>query len=398
MRGRLSYTVASRQVGGLVHPFLTLRIIALAVVLTVLAQLEQPVALVWCLPAVAVGMLRGRALPGQPAASAAQQRGSLPTPSTRGRRRRWIVVSWWDTLSALAVVAAASWGTVQLPLSSRLLALTAAATLLAVVCARLCLDPRWYRPDPRPRRLSRLLRNLAGPLGMVACQAVALPAPWNPGERTIVALLTLIPLANVALSRDQDLTLKCAVELIRSEAQDGRQAVLDELHGALSANLRLLEQASQELRATAPRLYELAVGANSQLRETLTLADPRVDSTDQPQTLAALVRTLAMAVGARGDLTVRLDRLSDGDRELARLVLNDLVRAVLAGGAGRVSATVELDQGSLLVVVTGDSAADPSLPARLAPLRQRMIAVNGTISGDAPQRLVARWPAGAGTA
>jgi hypothetical protein len=309
------------------------------------------------------------------------------------------------------VVAAAACGTVGLPASSRFLALSAATVLLSVVCARLCLDPRWYRPDPRPRWLSRWLRNLAGPLGVVACLLLALPAPWESSERTIVVLISLLPLANVALTLDQDQTLKSAVAMIRTEAQDGRQTVLDELHGALSANLRLLEQASQDLRSTAPRLYELAVSANSQLRETLTLADPRVDSADQPQTLTAVVNTLTMAVGAYADLDVRVRRLADGDRDLVRLVLNDLVRTVLAESAARVNAEVALDRGWLRVTVAGDrTLARPPAP-RLAPLRARLAEVGGSVAdgseaadaaagplGSDGHRLLARWPASSGTA
>jgi hypothetical protein len=225
-----------------------------------------------------------------------------------------------------------------------------------------------------------------------------------------VVFLTLLPLANVALTQDQDLTVGRVFQLIRTEAQDGRQAVLDELHGSLSANLRLLEQVSHPLRTTSPRLYELAVGANSRLRETLTLADPQVDSSSQPQTLSALVRTLTMAVGASGELTIQLDRLADADRDLIRLVLNDLLSTLLAGGANRVMATVELTQGTLRVTVTG-AGRGRRVEHRLAPLRERLAAVGGTVSDrsnvddvargtgadEVWQGYVAAWPASAGT-
>lgn len=407
--GRLAYVVASRQAGGLLAPALTLRIIGLVVVLTVLLQLEAaPFAIAACLPAVAICMLRARTAPAPVATD--RTRREAETDSPRRRRIRWIVVTWIDLLSTLVVVALAGWTTVGLPATSRYLAVGAAAMLHAVAATRLCLDPRWYRPDPRPRRLSRWLRSLAGPLGVVACQALVLPAPWGPGERTIVVFLTLLPLANVALTQDQDLTVGRVVQLIRTEAQDGRQAVLDELHGTLSANLRLLEQASHPLRTSSPRLYELAVGANSRLRETLTLADPQVDSSSQPQTLSALVRTLTMAVGASGELTIHLDRLADADRDLIRLVLNDLLSTLLAGGANRVGATVELSHDSLRVTVTGDGRGR-RVDHRLAPLRERLAAVGGTVSdrrdvdgvvggtgADASlQRYVAAWPASAGT-
>ncbi len=408
--------VASRQAGGAVAPALTLRIIGLVVVLTVLLQLESAITVVVCLPAVAICMLRARSTP-VPSSDPGPHRApdAHETERAKRRRARWVVVSWIDLLSALTVVAAASWGTTGLPATSRYLAVGAAAMLLAVACTRLCLDPRWYRPDPRPRRLSRWLRSLAGPLGMLACQALTLPAPWGPGERTIVVFLTLMPLANISLTQDQDLTVARVVAMIRNEAHDGRQSVLDELHGTLSANLRLLEQASLDLRTSSPRLYELAVGANSRLRETLFTTDPPLDSSANPQTLSAIVRTLTMAVGASGDLTVRLDRLSDTDRDLIRLVLNDLSAALLAGGANHVEATIELHRHSLQVAVVSDGHGDrdsASVQARLGQLRERLTGDGGTLvdrrtraggfragSGAEPTRrlLLARWPAATGT-
>ncbi len=387
--GRLAFLVASRRAAETIRPALTVRIIALTVVLTMLVQLEDVVSIVSSLPAVAICMLRAR---------------SAPPAGTISRRRRWILVSWLDLLSALLVVAVAAWCTVALAAPSRFLALCAATVLLTVVSARLALDPRWYRPDPRPRRVARMLRALASPLGLIACLALALPAPWEPGERTIVVIVCLLPMATVALTRDQQLTVQNVVEMIQTEAQDGRQSVLDELHGGMSANLRLLEQASHELRDSCPRLYELAVGANSRLRETLTLADPLLESAARPQTLSALVRTLAMAVGARGELTVDVDRLSDADRDLLRLVLNDTVGVVLSDGASRVGATVRLVAGSLVVSVVGGSSRGPDRIARLGQLRRRIDEAGGSVAEepagptDVRRAVVVRWPASAGTA
>ena len=46
--------------------------------------------------------------------------------------------------------------------------------------------------------------------------------------------------------------------------------------------------------------------------------------------------TLARAVGARADVDVSVNTLSADDRDLARLVLNDLVGNALNAGAGAV--------------------------------------------------------------
>jgi hypothetical protein len=118
-----------------------------------------------------------------------------------------------------------------------------------------------------------------------------------------------------------------------------------------------------------------------------------------------------MAVGAYADLDVRVRRLADGDRDLVRLVLNDLVRTVLAESAARVNAEVALDRGWLRVTVAGDrTLARPPAP-RLAPLRARLAEVGGSVAdgseaadaaagplGSDGHRLLARWPASSGTA
>ena len=54
------------------------------------------------------------------------------------------------------------------------------------------------------------------------------------------------------------------------------------------------------------------------------------------QNLEAPVLTLARAVGARAEVVVTVDRLGPDDRDLARLVLNDLVGNALNAGAGDV--------------------------------------------------------------
>jgi hypothetical protein len=274
--------------------------------------------------------------------------------------------------------------------------------LLAGVSTRLSLDPRWYRPDRRPVPLSRLARQLAGPLGAAACLAAALPAPWTADGRPAVVLISLIPLAAFTLTQDQEQTMHCLVEMVQTEAQDGRQAVLDELHGTLSANLRLIEQHSLQLRSRSPRLYELAVGANSRLRETLTLGDPELEDVRAPDSLAALIRTLAMAVGARGELVVTVTELADRDSDLVRLTLNDVVRALLADGAMHVRATIGTDEpGRLTVRVVGSNQAGHGLPAGLQPLAERLGQLGGSVTGEHTERgestVLCLWPAAPGT-
>ena len=86
--------------------------------------------------------------------------------------------------------------------------------------------------------------------------------------------------------------------------------MISETHGALSTNLRLIEQRAREIRDLSPTLYELAVSANSRLRETLTLGQIGRYSSTSVQNLEAPVLTLARAVGAKANINITVDALS----------------------------------------------------------------------------------------
>ena len=96
-----------------------------------------------------------------------------------------------------------------------------------------------------------------------------------------------------------DLIMKALPNLVQEESHAGRELVISETHGALSTNLRLIEQRTREIRDVNPSLYELAVSANSRLRETLTLAQLDRDSSTSVQNLEAPVLTLARASAPR---------------------------------------------------------------------------------------------------
>ena len=82
------------------------------------------------------------------------------------------------------------------------------------------------------------------------------------------------------------------------------------------------------------------MSANSRLRETLTLGQIGRYSSTSVQNLEAPVLTLARAVGARADINISINALSANDRDLARLVLNDLVGNALNAGAGAIDVAI----------------------------------------------------------
>jgi signal transduction histidine kinase len=229
--------------------------------------------------------------------------------------------------------------------------------------------------------------------------AVALPAPW-PEDAWLAAVVLCVAPALITLRiRNSDLTVASLAPLVREEAHAGRELVISETHGALSTHLRLLEQEARRVRQSAPALYELAVSAGARLRETLTLARIGQDSSTSPATLAAPVLTLARAVGAQVSIDITVDDLSSEDRDVARLVLSDLVGNAVNAGAGAIEVSVSHDGRNLVIEVRDDAPAMPasvwkSVGTSSARLEQRLAALSGSLTCRqvaGSKTVVARW-------
>jgi signal transduction histidine kinase len=246
---------------------------------------------------------------------------------------------------------------------------------------------------------------LAGPLTAGLVGLVALPAHWPVDAWLAAVVLCLAPLLVTLRIRNSDLTVASLAPLVREEAHAGRELVISETHGALSTHLRLLEQEARRVRRTAPAVYELAVSAGARLRETLTLARIGEDSSTSPDTLAAPVLTLARAVGAQATIDITVTSLSSADRELARLVLSDLVGNAVNAGAGAIKVSVRREAAHLVIEVQDDAPAMPasvwkSAGTSSARLEQRLMALSGALTcrQEAGTKAVeARW-ASQGTA
>jgi signal transduction histidine kinase len=195
------------------------------------------------------------------------------------------------------------------------------------------------------------------------------------------------------------LILKTLPELVQQESHAGRELVISETHGALSTNLRLIEQQAREIRKVAPTLYELAVSANSRLRETLTLAQFGSESSTSVQNLEAPILTLARAVGAKAKIDITVDTLSSEDHDLARLVLNDLVGNALNAGASAIDVALVPDDGRVAISVTDDAppmaggvwktpgTSSARLEARLGDLSGSLTSIQNV----ATKTVTARW-------
>jgi signal transduction histidine kinase len=309
--------------------------------------------------------------------------------------------SYLEIPEAFVLIAIPSWIATDDPLWARLIMLAAATMFLITTSLLIFNDHTWFNPEEMdPPGWHEICRRLAGPITALPVCLIALPADWGPNGWLAALAISLLPLAVVS-SRisDTDLILKTLPALVQEESQAGRDLVISETHGALSTNLRLIEQQAREIRDVAPGLYELAVSANSRLRETLTLAQLGRDSSTSVQNLEAPVLTLARAVGAKANVEVSVDGLSAVDRDLARLVLNDLVGNALNAGASSIDVAVTPDDGHVAISVTDDAppmadavwktpgTSSARLEARLGDLSGSLTSVqNGST-----KTVTARW-------
>ena len=272
-------------------------------------------------------------------------------------RHRLSLGSYFEIPEAFVLIAIPSWIATDDPLWARLIMLAAATVFLITTSLLIFNDHTWFNPDETdPPAWHEVFRRLAGPITALPVCLIALPADWGPNGWLAALTISLLPIAVVgARISDTDLIMKALPDLVQEESHAGRELVISETHGALSTNLRLIEQRAREIRDVAPSLYELAVSANSRLRETLTLGQLGRDSSRTVQNLEAPVLTLARAVGAKADIDISVDTLPASDRDLARLVLNDLVGNALNAGAGAIQVAVAPDGTRVAISVTDDA-------------------------------------------
>ena len=320
-------------------------------------------------------------------------------------RHRLSLGSYIEIPESFVLIAIPAWVTTDDPLWARLIMLAAAVGFFISVSGLIFADHTWFNPaETNPPAWHEVFRLLAGPITAGLVCLITLPADWGPDGWWAALAISLVPLViNLRLS-DTDLIMGVLPGLVQEESHAGRELVINETHGALSSHLRLLEQQTREVRSVAPALHDLAVSANSRLRETLTLARLGSESSTSVQNLEAPVLTLARAVGARAEVVVTVDRLGPDDRDLARLVLNDLVGNALNAGAGDVRVTIAADGPQVAISVSDD--APPMAPGvwktpgtSSARLEAKLVELSGTLSAaqnNGAKTVTASWAARTG--
>lgn len=385
------------------------RVVAVLVVAALSAPAEHGLLVVaLCLPAAACAVLQ--LLEHRHASQETVSRLPLVAAHQRDQRRTngrqsMPFATYVELVAGLLLVAVPAWVATDAASEVRLTMLAAGAAHLASSALAIFTDHAWFNPDESdPPAWQEVCRLLAGPITAGSVSAVALPAPWPVDARLAAVVIGLAPLLVTLRIRNSDLTVASLAPLVREEGHAGRELVLRETHGALSTYLRLLEQEARRLRHTEPRLYELAVSAHARLHETLTLGQIGQEDVASPATLAAPVLTLARAVGAQVDVDIAVRSLSGADRDLARLVLSDLVGNAVNAGAGAIAVSFRPEAGRLVVEVRDDA---PAMPASVwkspdtssASLEVRLQQLGGSLTctqGTGTKAVVAQWvPRGA---
>lgn len=320
--------------------------------------------------------------------------------SRKNGRHDIAVETYVEIAGGLLLVALAAWVVTDVAPVLRLVLLAAAVGHFVCTTATIFTDHAWFNPDERGRPVwHEVLRWVSGPLTAALVSVVALPARWPSETWLAVVGVCLAPLMVSLRVRDTDLTLSHLVPLVREEAHAGRELVISETHGALSTHLRLLEQEARGVRASAPTLYELAVSANARLRETMTLARIGEASSTTPASLAAPVLTLARAVGAEVSVQIDAEHLGREDRDLARLVLSDLVGNAVNAGAATISVHLAQRPGELVIEVGDDASPMPvgvwkSAGTSSARLETRLAGLQGSLTyeqGSGTKTVRAWW-------
>ena len=409
-RDRIAYTAMLRRSARYNLRATVVRGVAVLVVAGCAAAVGDLLAVALCLPAAGVAALQLLEQHHERAETVSRLR--LVAAHQRSNRRAsgqqsmpW--TTWVEVAAGLLLLVIPCWLLVDVPAELRLVVLAAAGAHHSSTALAIFTDHAWFNPDePDPPAWHEVARLLAGPVTAGLVCLIALPAPW-PAEAWLATLaISLAPLLITLRIRNSDLTVSSLADLVREEGHAGRELVISETHGALSTHLRLLEQEARRFRHTAPTLYELAVSANSRLRETLTLGRIGQDSSTSPASLAAPVLTLARAVGAAVSVDIGVESLASEDRDLARLVLSDLVGNAVNAGAGVIGVSVTRNASDLVIQVRDDA---PAMPPSVwkgpgtssARLESRLAGRAGSLTCQPEQRtkvVVARWAVQAGEA
>ena len=233
----------------------------------------------------------------------------------------------------------------------RLTIVAATAAWFASFVMAIMLDPGWYNPAITSWLPLEYVRGAAGVLAAAVIAAVELPAPWPGHGRAVVAAICIAAATLQFRVGETDRMLAFGGVYAGQRDRDGRRTVTTALHTLVGNPLIHLKR---QAMSVGPDFFDLVRQVEGGYRETLAL-DRGVDVTmDWPGVLASRLDAIAGQYGINVSFTAPQAPMEMPDREVARLVLDDLTENAAKAGATTVTVDLQCEDARYLAVVSDD--------------------------------------------
>ncbi|WP_344710920.1 ATP-binding protein [Aeromicrobium flavum] len=278
-----------------------------------------------------------------------------------------------------------------------LLSLAGTIAYLVSINLGMYLDPSLYFPGTKDNCAFSILRACAGPVALLVACAVALPAFDD--EHRLTALALCLALLGVGPRiHETDASFASATDLVLSARRDGRAdinaAVHDHLMQPVGHLFRTLEQRPDLDR----EFFDDVRNLNGAIREVLALDREPEKGLDWPGVLLGRAEEIMGETGMRTELEVGPGSISDMDRRIARLVMDEFLTNAVKAGASEARGYVGLHDGQWTITVSDDGRPiDPETWLRphggLSRLLRMLKQHSGRLDIESPKTVTASWRA-----
>jgi hypothetical protein len=291
-----------------------------------------------------------------------------------------------EGLGAIGIVVVGPWlMDADGPLGWRLVALAAGAAFATSMFYNAFVDPAFYTVyDPEPILL-RLLRAWCGPIMAVLMVGICIFAPWPAGSLPIVGLLCMATMVASSRIHETDRIVCVAAREGDVEKNAGRSETVRSLHSLMTLPLNQAREELAQFKHQVPHAYDAIRIARSQLDEFGALEDTGHWDVDWPGSLVGPLRRMTRVYGFLPKFNINLGPLYGDDRNVTRIVMNDLVTNALDARARNVSVTLESAANCLVISVDDDGRPFPpdtwcAPGTSLARLERMLRARHGSLS------------------
>jgi hypothetical protein len=256
-----------------------------------------------------------------------------------------------EAAGAVCLGVLGGWAILAAPEPYRLTIVAATAAWFASFVMAIMLDPGWYNPAITSWLPLEYVRGAAGVLAAAVIAAVELPAPWPGHGRAVVAAISIAVATLQFRVGETDRMLAFGGIYAGQRDMDGRRTVTTALHTLVGNPLIHLKRRAMTV---GPDFFDLVRQVEGGYRETLAL-DRGVDVTmDWPGVLASRLDAIAGQYGINVSFTAPQAPMEMSDREVARLVLDDLTENAAKAGATTVTVDLQCEDARYLAVVSDD--------------------------------------------